>query len=134
MAILAGAGNGSAGIVLQDATASSIGGGTRIATWRINTDGYVYIGDNAVYTQQYQWKQNGAASSAYEVRADLVYGSVSGTTGSWLGLGTTRDWSVLDSTADGNTDEGMMIVQIRDASSLAVIATAEVTFYTDRQY
>jgi hypothetical protein len=35
-----------------------------------------------------------AAPGAYEVRADVVVGSVSGTTGSWLALTSNRQWSV----------------------------------------
>lgn len=35
-----------------------------------------------------------AAPGSYEIRADVLVGSVSGTTGSWLALTSNRQWSV----------------------------------------
>lgn len=132
MILAAGGGQTSAGVVLSDAYPVSIGGGTRTATYRINTDGYIYHGDNGVYTAQYLWKQNANASSAYEARVDVSLGGVSGTTGTWLGLGTTRDWSQTDSTANGDGTLAGITVQIRDASTLAILASAYIELSADR--
>lgn len=130
--LLAGSSAASSGIVLSPTTASSQGGGARTATYRIGSDGYVYAGDNGVFTQQYQWKQNSNASSDYEALLSLDLGSVTGTTGSWLGLGSNADWSVTDLTVDGEGRISSGTISIRNASTLEVLATENVDFYADR--
>lgn len=62
------------------------------------------------------WLMAGAASD-YEVRATLTSGSITGTFGSWLGLGTTRTWS-----KSGAASTASMDVEIRLAASGAVVA------------
>ena len=132
MAILAAGGNGSSGIVLLKGYPASFGAGARTAAYRINTDGYVYHGDNGGYTSQYQWKQNANASSGYEAYATLIIGSVSGTTGAWVGLGSTVEWSITDSTDNSEPLDATLEVSIRNASTLGVLATATVEFYASR--
>lgn len=115
-------------VVLVGGSPFSWGIGTRIATIRLNSDGFVYHGDNASYTSQYEWLQSGT-NTDFEVYATLTSGSITGTTGSWLSLGTTRDWSAVDSVAEGDSVSAEIILQIRNASTLAVVAMA--TFNLD---
>lgn len=115
-------------VVLVGGSPFSWGIGTRIATVRLNSDGYCYHGDNASYTSQYKWLQSGT-NTDFEVYATLTSGSITGTTGSWLSLGTTRDWSAVDSVAEGDSVSAEIILQIRNASTLAVVAMA--TFNLD---
>lgn len=122
----------SSGIVLQPGYPSSQGGGGRTATFRLGTDGYVYNGDNGVYTVQYQWKQNANASSGYEAFAAIALGSVSGTTGSWVSLGSNVDWTVTDISADGDAKVATLAVSIRNASTLEVLASETIEFLADR--
>lgn len=71
------------------------------------------------------WLLSGIASD-YEVRATLTSGSLtSGTTGTWLSLGTSRSW-----TRDRNTagvSQAVMTIEIRNATTLVVLDSASVT-------
>lgn len=72
------------------------------------------------------WLSAGAASS-YDVRATLSSGALtSGTTGSWLNLGTTRSWNVTRTNNAPGTDTATLTIEIRDATSLIVLATVTV--------
>lgn len=119
----AGGGGGSGVVYLAGGDINSIGLGVRTATLRIATDGYVYFGDNAIFAQQYAWKITGSVGG-YEAYCTVNAGSVSGTTGAWLALDATRDWSVIDSTANGENVAASITVQIRAASTLTVLASA----------
>lgn len=100
-----------------------------------NTDGYISYEllatgvaqrtSGSLGTLQFsgEWLVSGSASS-YDVRATLNSGSLtagSAATGSWLNLGTSRVW-FLD--FDGNAG---LTIEIRNATTLAVLDTANVT-------
>jgi hypothetical protein len=52
------------------------------------------------YVPEGDWVIPNGSASLYEVRATLNSGSLTtGTTGSWLSLGTTREWTLTRSTA-----------------------------------
>ncbi len=125
------AGGGASAVALAGGSASSIGSGTRSATVRLSNDGNLYHGDTGVFTAQYPWKVSGAVAD-YDVFCTVVSGSVSGTTGSWLNLATTRDWSVSDPTNDGSDVQAEITLQIRNASTLAVLATGDWSLSADR--
>lgn len=131
---LMGGGGGAApsGIILIDGYPQAVGSGVQTATFRISSDGNVYHLEGAVPTLQFQWNQSGGAASGYEAYANAVSGVVSGTTGSWVGLGSDRDWSVSDLVADGEGRFGTLAVQIRDVATSTVQASATIEFYADR--
>lgn len=116
----------SSSVILVGGTPFSMGLGTRIATIRLNSDGYAYHGDNGSYTQQYKWLQSGT-NTDFEVYATVTSGSVSGTTGAWLSLGTTRDWSVVDGSSDGTSEEASVDLTIRDVATSTTRAYATFT-------
>ena len=68
---------------------------------------------------------SGLVGANYDCRFTLTSGTVTtGTTGTWLNLGTSRSWT-RNRTAPGiHTVIGTM--EIRDASTLAVLATATI--------
>lgn len=74
-----------------------------------------------------EWMIQGPASD-YEARATLNSGSLSsGTTGSWLGLGTTRSWTCTASigAGGGHTETNAnLTIEIRSAASLTVFVSA----------
>lgn len=73
------------------------------------------------------------SSGSYEARATLNSGSLtSGTTGSWLALSSSREWTVTDSVFDLNPVEAEILVEIRNATTLAVIDSATVTLSAER--
>lgn len=100
-----------------------------------NTDGFIAYellasgvaqrvsGSLGTLTYAGEWRVRGA-SADYEVRATLNSGSLdagSSATGSWLALTSSRSWF---RDFDGNAD---LTIEIRDAASLVVLASANVT-------
>lgn len=74
------------------------------------------------------WLLTGSASD-YDVRATLNSGALtSGTTGSWLNLGTTRAWNVTRTSNVPGTDSANLTIEIRLTASGTVVATATVVF------
>lgn len=70
----------------------------------------------------YTWLLAGAAAD-YEVKADILAGSLSsGTTGSWMSLASARSWSVTRTVVGSNTCQ--MTVSIRRVSSGVVQTSA----------
>jgi hypothetical protein len=67
--------------------------------------------------------------SLYSARATLVSGTVLGTMGTWLNLGTTRIWQTGSS---GGSVEGVMTVEIRSDSDGIVRDTATITLHAER--
>lgn len=82
-------------IVLSSQSISqSTGVGTAVAGYRLNTSGIAEKLVGASYSTLETWLSAGA-SSAYECRATVTIGTLtSGTTGSWLTLSSSREWSV----------------------------------------
>lgn len=67
-----------------------------------------------------------AAGANYECQATITSGTLSsGTSGSWLVLSSTRTWTVTRSTVGSKACT--FTIDIRNASTLAVVATASVT-------
>lgn len=68
-----------------------------------------------------------AAGADYEARATVLTGALTtGTTGSWLALSTTREWSVTQSGGAGTT-ECVLLIEIRAAGGGSPLASAQVT-------
>lgn len=89
--ILLGAGPSGHLVEITNASVDAIIADT--AKYKVASDGKVYtnVGPSDVLWET--WRLSGA-SADYEVRATLTSGSVSsGTTGSWLALSTTREWT-----------------------------------------
>lgn len=73
-----------------------------------------------------EWAVSGITVGDFEARATVVSGSVSGgTTGSWLGLGTSRTWERNRTTV--GTSEAVLTIEIRDVATSTVRATASIT-------
>lgn len=105
---------------------------TSTAGYRLNTSGIAEKLENAAYTTLETWLVMGSSGS-YEARATLNSGSLtSGTTGSWLALSSSREWTVTDSVFDLNPVEAEILVEIRNATTLAVIDSATVTLSAER--
>lgn len=126
------AGGGGGNVTLNAATVSENGFAVQTTSYRISNDGFVYHGDNGTYTSQYRWTADPVAS--YDARVTLTAGdSPSGSTvGAWLVLSTTRTWSIVDPIAGDGSVYSTLTVEIRNATSLAVVATAVVTIIAER--
>lgn len=72
---------------------------------------------------QYTW-QGGGAASDYDIMATVTSGSVTGSpTGSWLNLASSQSWAVTRTSNIAGTTSAVISVQIRNATTLAVLAT-----------
>lgn len=117
---------------------SSTVGGSSIARMELNTDGVAYytdylgFGDNNLHSISGQWKLSGASSS-FEARMSVVSGTIAGaTTGSWLSLSTTRQWTCVKSSGTGsNFAVGTLEIRMA-ASPFTVFATATISFEAER--
>jgi hypothetical protein len=106
-------------------------GGTATATYRLASTGAASrtnVGGTLVSISG-EWLTSGAAS-LFDVYATWSGsgGTVGGTTGSWLNLATTREWT-LSATNDYQTRN--LAIEIRLASSGAVLDTATIEFSVD---
>ena len=113
----------------QNAT-HSVGSGTATGGYRLNTSGIVEKRLGGSYTTLETWLSFGTASN-YECRATVISGALSsGTAGSWLSLGTSREWTVTQSVVGTNTCD--LTIEIRNASTLVVLDSATITIEADR--
>lgn len=105
-------------VTLSGQTVSSTSLGTAIAGVRFNTDGTVDQNKGGFYTQidsSTDWIiPNGGASSDFDVRLVSVTGAALDTgpaTGTWVNLGTNREWLQIRST--NGTDSSTCVFAIR---------------------
>lgn len=87
--------------------------------------GYVTIySGSGIFSGEYN---PSASGSLYDIRWTNVSGAPTGgsATGTWLNLGSTRGWDISRATPGTSTCTGT--VEIRDASTLTVLATATIT-------
>lgn len=94
-----------------------------ICYYRINSNGNVYGTNVGIpFDLLEQWATPTSIASQYEVFATLNTGSLSGgTTGSWLSLGTTRDWWVERTTVGARVAN--MSMQVRKIGTTTVLDT-----------
>ena len=124
----AGAGAGAGSVSITDQSLSSGGAGLQEITYQASSAGTIRRIRNSDPTTLETWLLSGSASS-YEIRATLAGGDAlsSGVLGSWLGLGSTREWTQLA----GGIGEGfssLLTIEIRLAASpFTVLDTASVT-------
>lgn len=103
-------------------------------TITFKSDGTVWVNEGT-NTYRYTWKTGSGTGSDYEIRVTPTGGSPggfsSGSTGTWLSLSSNRAW-----TRGSSTSGGLLTViatyEIRDATSLVVLASASITL--ENQY
>lgn len=100
-----------------------------LGRFRMSSDGDAYRGDTAgVFTSIFTWLTGLGAASDYEVRWTTVSGTLTGgTDGAWESLGTTRNWTRNRTSDTPGTTTVVGTVEIRNASTLVVLASATIT-------
>jgi len=89
-------------VLPQDIIDSVASPSTASAAFKLDNDGYVYqITSSGGTVQLQQWCVPAANASQFEAFVTVTYGTVTGTTGSWLSLGTDRTWTKTVSAAIG---------------------------------
>lgn len=98
--------------------------------YRLNSNGKVYS-TNTVGSATYieDWITPNGAASGYECYVTVTSGSLStGTSGSWLSLGTTRDWTVSTNTGGAVFIKTCTFtVDIRKIGTTTVLDSATIT-------
>ena len=128
-----GAVGGSGSVTLINVTVDSQnGGGNASASWRIDSDGYMYEGYNGTYFATNQWTADAVAN--YEVRATVDTGSTptGSATATWLACSSDRDWTVTDTTFDELVKSSNLTIEVRDAATATVRATCYIDLYAER--
>lgn len=101
---------------------------TSNASFSIGSSSYSSVGN--VFNPSETWLLQGSGSD-YEVRLTVTAGSfATGTTGSWLGLGSTRTWGNTASPGTGfyyNLVQGNGLLEIRNAATQIVVAFSALT-------
>lgn len=121
------AGRGGPRVAITDQEVAASGAAPQSATYRLDNAGAAraIVGVSNVILENWITPTS-AAGAAYEARATVVSGSLSsGTTGSWLSLGTTRDWNVSRGSVGLSTC--ILTIEIRRASDSVVIDSATIT-------
>lgn len=112
-----GSGGGGGSVSITNQTVNSLGAGSQTVSYRLNSTGAVQRGRNGTYNTLETWLLSGSASD-YEARvtetggAGLTGGSATNT---WLGLGTTREWELTE-TSSGASAVTYFDVEIRLAA------------------
>ena len=120
--------SGGAQITLANAIvyAIAISPSSASASYELQLDGDIVTYENGVPTDTGDWIiPRSAAGGDYEVYATLNSGTLdSGTTGSWLGLGTSRSWGVTRSSL--GTDSAQIGLEIRRVGTVNVLGSCTV--------
>lgn len=97
------------------------------ASFRIAADGKWYTGQISPTVDQGSWVTPNGSASLYDVRVTRTGGSesafTSGTDGSWESLGTSRTWSLTNTTNADNVKDIVFTLEIRLNSSGVVQST-----------
>ena len=112
-----GSGGGVGSVSITDQTLNAAGAGSQTVSYLASNTGVIQRGRNGVYNTLETWKLSGAAAD-YEIRVTETGGS--GLTGgsaigSWLSLGTTREWELTE-TLSGFSTTTEFTVEIRIAA------------------
>lgn len=112
---------------ITDQSISDFGPPAALARYRLKISGIVEKETRTASTTLETWLLVGSASD-YEARATVNSGALAGAgnsaTGSWLGLGISRQWGVGVNNSSGHA---VLTIEIRNASSGDVLASAVVT-------
>lgn len=125
-------------VQLQGATLSDklITANDAEVSYRLATTGeeQSYEGDGGTHADIADWLLSGTAS---DFDARLTVNSGTNPTGdslaTWLGLGTTRTWTLTDTTAGDGVTSNNCTIEIRENASGDVIASATVTMEVEKQ-
>ena len=115
------------GVSISSFYLSALGPGPETIAYQLESSGICNKVDGGFASSLETWLLSGAASS-YEVRVtDLDGNLTSGTTGVWLPLSSTREWSITEG-SPGASVSTRLTVEIRMAGSpFTVLDTETVT-------
>lgn len=119
--LVGGASGSTVSLTLFSEIVNELGAAPATASYSLQSDGRI------VFTNQFDeqfWITPQSGMSDYEVLATLTSGTLtSGTTSVWLGLGTTRTWSI---TTPSGLRTTQFILQLREVGGTEVLASATI--------
>lgn len=118
---------GGSGVSITNRTVNVLGAGYQEAGYQLTNTGVVNELDNGAASFLESWLSSGSPSD-YQVRVTDIGGGLTGGsgTGSWLSLGTTRQWWVGESFS-GSSISNDILVEIRDVATSTVQDSATIT-------
>lgn len=129
LSTLSGAGGGASTIVvLANASVQDFNSGSAEAIYTLTSTGDVqdYTSLNGTVDIGDWINPKSSAPGSYEVRADVVFGTVTGaSTGTWLALTSSRSW-VLDNVTPGVVS-ARLTVSIRLSGTVLTTATVSLS-------
>jgi hypothetical protein len=132
--MLLGPGGSAPVVSISNQTVQDIGiANPAIAGYSLTNGGDVQTIVGVSPTTVGQWISPASGFSGYEARVSVVSGSsgtLTGTTGTWLNLGTTRTWDLTSFTSSLFCDR-VLTVEIRDAGTLTVLTSATITLQVE---
>lgn len=102
------------------------------AEFVLDSDGHRYSRTGSTLTDDGIWASPVSAAALYEVRSTVTSGSFTAdpSAGSWVSLGSDRLWSRGAGASASQTVQAT--IEIRNASTLVVVATTSLTMTCDR--
>lgn len=99
---------------------------TATSGYQLDLNGKAYFNDNNVFSFLQDWVTPNSAAANYECYVTVSSGSLtSGTSGSWLSLGTTRMWTITQFTLGQRIC--VFTVDIRKIGTTTVLDSATIT-------
>ena len=121
-------------VAISNQTVSDLGAANpAIAGYSLTNGGDIQTIVGVTSSPAGQWITPASGFSGYDARATVTSGSggsLSGTTGSWLNLSSSRTWE-LTSFTSGLLCDRVLTVEIRDATTLTVLTSATITLQVE---
>lgn len=124
-------------VTLSDQSISDVivGVGAASASYQLTSSGIVnQITTSGTVALENWVTPTSAAGASYEAQVTVTSGVLtSGTTGSWLALNSTQTWNLTRPNPAGvGSDACTFTIEIRQASSGTVLATATIDLYVEK--
>lgn len=118
---------GGSGVSITNQTVNALGSGYQEAGYQLTNTGIANGLYNGATSYRENWLNSGSPAD-YEVRVTDIGGGLIGGSGagSWLSLGTTRQWWVGESFS-GASISNNILVEIRDVATSTVQDSATIT-------
>jgi hypothetical protein len=130
LGVLAAAGGSTSAVTLTNQAVSDLQFAEPAeASYSLANTGIVRIGTSSSNTDVAFWVVPQSGFASYDVQATQTAsagtGTLTGATGAWLNLATTRTWTLAQTASSGNASRTLQI-DIRPAGGGATLATANI--------
>lgn len=119
--------SGSSGVTLSNQNVMAMGSGTQTATYKLTNTGVAEDWSSGFPVTLETWLLSGTANQ-YEARVTETAGTLDGGAGvgSWLSLGTTREWYIQENTSEWSKSCAVFVEIRLIAGPSPVLASANI--------